>query len=235
MPDDLVPYVTNALGAVAALGTAAYGLVDASKAFRGGASNAGFRFIRDAVQPFIQGAPASTADSQAFGPQQILVTLRANWLNGVAKADQKAIAKSLIRLCVTPDSADSLAKATGLDPAALKNVATKIRDGNELSSQEINLLGRFDAIVSARLDAGYERADQQYRNTAKVLAAIVAIVLAVVAGGLIYGKPVADYLGSANFWVALLIGAISTPLAPIAKDLSTTLVAAVNAVRGTKR
>lgn len=55
MSDDLVPYITNALGAVAALGTAAYGLVDATKAFGGGASNAGFRFIRDEVQPFIQG------------------------------------------------------------------------------------------------------------------------------------------------------------------------------------
>ncbi len=72
MSDDLVPLVTNALRAVAALGTAAYGLFDASKAFGGGATNAGFRFIRDAAQPFIQGEPGSTADSQAFGPQQTL-------------------------------------------------------------------------------------------------------------------------------------------------------------------
>ncbi|MBI3568726.1 MAG: hypothetical protein HY084_11065 [Gemmatimonadetes bacterium] len=94
--------------------------------------------------------------------------------------------------------------------------------------------------MSARLDAGYERADQRYRNSCKTLGALIAIVLAVVAGGLIYlnrdaAKGVGDYLRSSTFLLALLVGAIATPLAPIAKDLSTALVAATTAVSSARR
>src|SRR5207249_4183215 len=82
--------------AASALGTAAYGLVDASKAFGGGISNAGFSHIREAVVPLI-GAPEPAA-AQMFGRKDVLATLLANWLNGVPKADQKAAAKSLIHM-----------------------------------------------------------------------------------------------------------------------------------------
>lgn len=44
-----------------------------------------------------------------------------------------------------------------------------------------------------------------------------------------------DYLFSHRFLLALLIGAISTPLAPVAKDLSSALTIAASAVGSTKR
>jgi hypothetical protein len=228
--------ILNIIAAAGALGTAAYGLVDAFKAFGGGISNAGFSFIRKALMPFVSG----TGISSAFGTADVFATLRANWLNGVSKADQKATAKSLIRLSLTPEGAGQLAAASGVDPQSLKACAQRIRDGGNLLPEDINVLGRFDAVVSAVLDEGYERADQQYRNTSKIAAAAVGIILAVVAGGIIFvsgstAKPLADYFASSDLRIAFLIGAISTPLAPIAKDLSSSLSAAVKAVNAVKR
>ena len=71
------------------------GLVDASKAFCGGPSNFGFGYIKTAIEPFLVKAPGAAT---AFGNVQVLQTLKANWLNGVAKAEQKAKAKALVHL-----------------------------------------------------------------------------------------------------------------------------------------
>jgi hypothetical protein len=43
--------IANAVAATGALGTAAFGLIDASKAIAGGMSNPGFGYIRKAVEP----------------------------------------------------------------------------------------------------------------------------------------------------------------------------------------
>lgn len=230
--------ILNFVAAAGALGTAAYGLVDASKAFGGGISNAGFGHIRQAIAPMVGYQGPSTP--LTFGRRDVLATLRANWLNGVAKADQKATAKSLIRLGVTPENARRLADETGVDVAKMIAIADKIRNGEKLLDTEISVLGRFDAIVSAALDEAYERADQVYRNTCKLVAALVATVLAVAGGAVIYvgNNSVSNgwaYPGTHQFWLAVLVGLISTPLAPVAKDLSSSLAAAVKAVGSVKR
>ena len=225
--------IDSIIAAIAGLGTAAYGLVDASKAVRGGASNPGFGHIRSTVQPFLP----EPSDS-AFGPAQILDTLRANWLNGVGKAEQKAAAKALIRLTLTQNNAPRLAKATGVSASDLQAVADKIASGDDLTSQDINLLGQFDTVLSAVLDTGYERADQLYRNSAKAFAAATAIALALIGGGLLSGVSrggITDYLFSRQGLLALLIGGLSVPLAPIAKDLSSALSSAITAVSALKR
>ncbi len=241
MPDGLLSgelgNIVNFLTAAGALGTAAFGLVDTSKAFRGGVSNAGFGHIQEAVTPFIGNAGQNGARS--FGEADILATLRANWINGVAKNEQKAVAKSLIRLGLTSGNARTLAQAAGVDPEQLQDCARRIRSSDALTPEDLNVLGRFDAIVSAVLDEGYERADQQYRNVSKLAAALTAIVLAAIAGGLIFHHNNPDhwlgYFGSAQLLIAILVGAVSTPLAPIAKDLSSALSAAVKAVGTTRR
>lgn len=231
--------IPNILAAIGGLGTAAFGLVDASKAFGGGISNAGFGAVRKAVQPLLADT-ARHAKTAVFGAPDIICTLQANWLNGVPKQDQKAIAKSLIRLNITPENAPRLAARTGVDSAELTDVARRINTGEPLTTQQIGVLGRFDAIVSAVLDEGYERGDQQYRDASKLAAALVAIILSGVAGGLAHfssvkGATIATYLGSSDLLFAILIGAISTPLAPIAKDLSSSLTAAVKAIGSTRR
>jgi hypothetical protein len=242
MPEDLLSgslaNILNFIAAAGGLGTASFGLVDATKAFRGGVSNAGFGFIQNALEPLI-GSEGESAP-KIFGKADVLETLKANWINGVAKADQKAAAKSLIRLGLTPDNAQRLADATGVDPKELRTCAENIRMGESLTSGNVNVLGRFDAIVSAVLDEAYERADQKYRNTAKFIAGVASLVLGIFAGYLIFtathiGQSAVDYIQARDFAVAILTGVLATPLAPVAKDLSSTLTAAVKAVGTVKR
>jgi hypothetical protein len=216
--------IPAAIAAIGALGTAAFGLVDALKALWGGPSRFGFGYIKASLQPF--SAALAVADSPGVkGKDTALETLRANWLNGVPLADQKAKAKALIHLGLTAANADTLGTASGVDKDELKQVASKIDQGQQLDPTEITLFGRFDAIVSARIDAGFERADQCYRNSAKALALGIAIVLALIGA----------WMAGVELWKGLLVGIVATPLAPVAKDLSSALATAVNAVSPVKR
>jgi hypothetical protein len=79
------------------------------------------------------------------------------------------------------------------------------------------------------MDAGFERADQLYRNASKLLAALISVILAVAAVFVYDGSHVHDDLG-----VAVLVGLVATPLAPIAKDLSSALGTAVNALKSVR-
>lgn len=214
----------NILATVGALGTAAFGLVDATKVYRGGISNVGFGFVQKAIEPYSAAFKlVSTTDPYA--------TVRANWLNGVAKSDQKAAVKSLIRLGITTATATSMAAgAPSIDAAALTAAAVKIDTGQALTEEDINMLGRFDAIIDAQMDAGFERADQQYRNAAKVLAGIFSIVLALVGVWLIEK----DGVTFSDFVLAFIVGLISTPLAPVTKDLTSAISTAVAALKATK-
>lgn len=229
---DLTGNLANIVVAAGGLGAAAMGVVDASKTFRGGPSNFGFGYVADALDPFL--APL-TNNPPGFSKAQVLRTLKANWLNGVSKADQKAKAKSLIHLALTTGNAQGLANASGVNAAKLQSLAQKTGDGADVSQDEINTLGQFDAVLSAALDAAYERGDQKYRNAAKCLSMIVATVMAAVGGGIVFNADLGQYLRSQEFILSLLVGVSATPLAPVAKDLASTLQAAVNAVSTLKR
>lgn len=215
--------ILNYIAVAGAIGTAAYGLVDSSKTAWGGISNLGFGHIRKAVLSIIGKA---TADDTVFGPTEIIETLRANWLNGVSKADQKAKAKALIRLMLTADTAEEMANATGVNATHLQIAAQRVRDDEDLMPQDLKVLGAFDVVVSATLDLGFERGDQVYRNAAKFAALCCAVGLAAFGSHVVFGaiRP-----------TDILLGIVATPLAPIAKDLSTSLSAAVKAVGTFKR
>jgi hypothetical protein len=234
MPDPTVALtgsykdIANLIIAAGGLGTAAMGLVDATKVFGGGPSNFGFGYVAESLEPFL--APLAN-NPQAGGRAQILRTLKANWLNGVPKADQKAKAKSLIHLGLTGGNAQWLAAAAGVDATKLQSLANKTASGDTVTQDEINVLGQFDAVLSAALDAAYERGDQKYRNAAKFLAMIVATIMGGVGGWIVFGKDISNQ----NIALSLLIGVIATPLAPIAKDLASSLQAAVGAVGTLKR
>jgi hypothetical protein len=216
--------IPGAIAAIGALGTAAFGLVDASKALWGGPSNLGFGFIKECLEPFAN-ALAVADTSGVHGRDTFLNTLKANWLNGVPMADQKTTAKALIHLGLTAANAPALATATSLDAALLTAVATKIQAGGPLDPADVTMFGRFDAIVSAKLDTGFERADQRYRNAAKALSFGVSVVL-----GLVAARIIGVAMGE-----GLLIGVVATPLAPIAKDLASSLSAATKAISAVRR
>jgi hypothetical protein len=206
------------------------GLVDAMKAFGGGPSRFGFKFIQVAVLGLV---PPANDGPTAFAWPDIEATLKANWINGVPATDQKARAKALIHLRLTKGNAPTVAARAGVNPTVLESVASKATTGETVMPAEIAVLGQADAVISAVLDEAYERADQHYRNCAKLLA---------VAGGwIIYGN---DPAGAADLWgyfktrtfgLALLVGLSAAPLAPVAKDLASSLQAAASAVGAAKK
>lgn len=209
------------LGAVGAIGTAATGLVDSTKVYNGGISNAGFSFIDQVLKPYF----AALKLVNAADP---LATFRANWLNGVPKDEQKAKVKALIHLGLTTATAPSLAAAApGVDAAKLQSLAVKLDAGEALGEDDVTALGRFDAILDAQLDQGFERADQVYRNAAKALAGAFAIALALLGVWAVEGSNV----DPKDFALAAVAGAISIPLAPVVKDLSSALGTAVSAMK----
>jgi hypothetical protein len=213
--------VGNQIIAIGALGTASFGLADASKVFWGGPSRAGFGYIVKALRPF---APAlRNAVGKCDGDHGWKVILRSHWINGRDANDQKAIATSMIQLGLTPESAEKIAPLVHLESAAFAAMIEGLTKGAEMTPEQVNMLGRFKASIEAVIDAAYERADQAYRNTMRMVSGAVSVALALAANDL---APT-----PAGSWkVALLVGLIAVPLAPIAKDIASALQAAGSAI-----
>jgi hypothetical protein len=220
-----LPKVVLAIGS---LGTAAYGVVDATKGFGGGISNRGFGDIKKVVSKFIPAGSADNGGASALSLPSVLATLRANWLNGMPLADQKSVAKALIKLNLTVASANGMAGATGVGANTLTSIAAKLGTGEALTQQETDVYGRFDLLLTALLDQGYQRGDQRYRNSAKLLAVPIAVTLALLGALTIYGK-------DAQFFIALVAGLLATPLAPVAKDLASAIQAGTKVAQSWKK
>lgn len=230
----LIDNLTQYIAAAAGLGTAAFALVDATKSIRGGVSNFGFDKISKVVAGFYDAKeetlrekarllenPAAAGDP--LGLAAVLGTLKSNWFNGVPLTDQRAIAKTLIKLRLTKETAALLAKSTGVDAAKLGAVASKLAAGETLSQEENDVYGRFDLMITILLDQGYQMADQEYRNGSRMAAIVVAVALALVGCLAVFGP----LPGKRQLLGAILLGMAATPIAPIAKDLTNALAAGV--------
>ncbi len=211
--------LADCITAVAGIGTAAVALVDSSKIVRGGISNCGFHHIMRVITVFF---PVNSAPSPALDLVGVRAALRANWLNGTPLTEQKKLARSLITLRLDGVNAAHLAEVTGVDPAILSTAADKYRIGKPLDKRESAVINRFDLIVAALLDEGYLQADQTYRNSAKVCAASISILLATLGGWLLSSGA---YWGTADMGIAIMAGILATPLAPVAKDISRAVTA----------
>jgi hypothetical protein len=230
--------IVNVITALGALGTASFGLVDATKAAGGGISRIGLGDIKKALLPLFGPKPDLTDRATPLTYASVLGNLRANWMNGTDLADQKAIAKSLIKLRLSADTAPVLAAATGVDPAELTTIATKINTAAALLPPEADAFGRFDLALTSLFDEAYQRADQRYRNSAKILAGVFSILIAWCAGYFfslhnkgVYGANPYDYMRNSFSWAAVLAGALATPIAPIAKDLTSAIAAGTDVVQ----
>jgi len=229
---ETLPAIVTAIGG---LGTAAFGIVDATKVFNGGANHIGFSGIKAAVSPLTP--PSTGSEAKGLTQAKILDTLEANWFNGTDLASQKAIAKALIKLNVSPTNAFALAQATGVDPTALTGIANSMARGTSLDASQADVLARLDLIVTALLDEAYQRSDQVYRNGTRALATGVALMLSLV-GGItlhLHGEATTASSWSIDIAESLLVGLLATPLAPIAKDVSTALATAVNTLQAVKK
>lgn len=210
--------LSGAVLAIGGLGTAAAGLVDTTKAAWGGVSRVGFGYIKKTMATLIPKATRA-GTPPALSLESVYGTLRANWMNGMGMADQKSAAKALIKLNLTTATAGQMAAATGVDVKILTSVAEKLIAGNNeaLTTQESNEFGRFDVLVSAMLDLAYQRGDQLYRNVCKLVAMGFAVLLGMAGMNSVFG---AGHCGK-----GFLVGLLAVPLAPIAKDVASTIQA----------
>jgi hypothetical protein len=227
--------LTQIITAIGGLGTAAFGLVDALKSAFSFINRIGLSHIKDVVTglaPDQTGIGLPAKPMNVLPRQNILETVEANWVNGTDVASQKAIAKSLIKLHLSEGNAAAVAAKTNVDPNLLSSVATKNAAGDPLLPAESDVYSRFDLIVTAMIDEAYQLSDQVYRNATRTLAMLVAVVLAVVAGWSLEG---AKFANVRDVVLAVLVGLLATPLAPIAKDLSSALATAVNTMQVVKK
>lgn len=233
--NQLTAHLTAIITAIGGLGTAAFGLLEALKPLCGWINRIGFGGIRNTVSNLTPDEAGGKAPANALPSAKVMDSLQANWINGTDLASQKAIAKSLIKLRLSAGNAPALAAATNVDAVPLTAVATSMVSGAALTQPQSDVNSRFDLIVTAMLDECYQRADQVYRNGTRALAALIAVLLAV-AGGWILAHPSAQsFWWTQNMALAILIGLLATPLAPIAKDLSTALATAVNTMQLVKK
>jgi hypothetical protein len=221
-----LPQVITAVGG---LGTAAFGVVDATKVFGGGVNRIGFQRITATVESLTPAAPGAQP-ANALPQQKVIETLKANWYNGTDLSSQKAIAKSLIKLYLNAGNAPQLAAATGVDAVMLIQVAQSIVTGTALTPAQSDVYGRFDLILTALLDETYQRSDEMYRNGTRAWATVASILLALIGGATLH------MAGSHTSWPvdmleSFVVGLLATPLAPVAKDLSTALATAVNTLQ----
>ena len=232
-----LPEIITAIGG---LGTAAFGLVDATKVFGGGVNHIGFKGIRAAVTPLTPSGAAPAQPANALSQQKIIATLQANWFNGTDLASQKAIAKSLIKLNLNAANAAAVAAATGVDASVLTAVATSIASATPLTPAQSDVYARFDLIVTALLDEAYQRSDETYTSGTRFCAMLIALVLGVVGAIALHSAGAQTNAPGQLTWgqdiaLGVLVGLLATPLAPIAKDLSSALATAVNTLQLVKK
>ena len=242
--------VSQVVVAVGGLGTAAFGLLEAIKPVFSSINRVGFGGISKTVAsitpPEGSTGPTQQAPLNSLPGPKVLESLLSNWINGTDLVSQKAIAKSLIKLHMSPGNATALAAATNVDAGVLSTVAASMVTGAALTQPQGDTYSRFDLIVTAMLDECYQKADQVYRNSTRGLAAVIAVILALVGGFMLQStgptlgvfatlKAMWFYLWSVNGGEAFVVGLLATPLAPIAKDISSALSTAVNAMQAVKK
>lgn len=242
-----------AVGAVGGLGLAAFGLVESvGKAFafsragrNGRLSTWGLPYVGFGVVKKMM-RPLTPALELAYGDQYFSIIAqqyRAGRASGQAPDTIRQGVKlalpflgveraaALIAAVWKMDAAFSRGLANALQAPALTSTRAAPRGGPPRAAAASArpsppdpaqvLAGRFAAALDARVSAAFDLADERYEAWAKTLAGVVALVLALV---LNYG------LGDKLPWaLAVVIGLVAVPLAPVAKDVSTKLNDALTA------
>lgn len=221
--------LANLALAAGAIGTASFGLVDALKTYPNYALIGVGRVERNLKFLF----PALEV---AYGPRY-LELLRDQYRVGRDKGELPKTLRQGTRIGLIPDTAEGLANGVGVvsakDLTDVARAVTKMSDG-KLTDKQKTVLGRFELALDARIRAELDLAAAEARNWRRSTAAIIAVALAVVGGGLLHGKPYGDYIGSNFFWLNALVGLAAIPLAPVAKDVATALQTYAKSMRPAK-
>ena len=247
-----------AISGVGALGVAAYGVVEAfGKAVAGGSGldgrpwglpYRGFGQVRRLAE---QLGPAMKL---AYGDDYLQI-LAQQYRDGRGKGQAPSTLKQGVRLALPFMSvADArtlidkvwglgashgpggVAPAEALARALVDEKAARLGGGGDdpqadaaANEAAATLAGRFSLALDTRIDAAFTIAEQRYQSWARIWAGATAVILAL-AFDLFY------FPQSQIPWpIALLVGLVAVPLAPVANDLVSSLSSAAKAWQSISR
>ena len=206
--------VTEMVLGAGALGTAAFGIVEAFKWSALG--EAGFKRLKSML-----GEALLRSLSASYGTDFELF-LRAQSRNPEGVGELRRSLRQGMRIGLRPELAPALAAQVGtVDAAELTLVAERLMHGDPLDDALRTVLGRYELAVDARIDAGLTLAIDGYQGAIRAAASLLAIILALLAAFTL-GRP---------WWHGALLGVAAVPLAPVAKDVVSALQAATRALR----
>lgn len=209
--------------ATGALGTAAFGIVDALKWTRVGVF--GFAGLTRSLGPGVMKALGN-----AYGPD-VEAHLKELYRAGRASGKLKAAIRQGVRVGLTEESACELAKQTGdfVDQGALREAGRKLKTGEDLTDAEQGVVGRFELSLDARVDAALALANSRYVGYVRLLSAAAALGIAVL--GWCALRWAGDQGEAIPIHFAVFVGLAAVPVAPVAKELVAGITQAKNALR----
>lgn len=210
-----MPSLPDLLLSTGALGTASFGIVEASK-WLSLVGEAGFASAHARL-----GSLTATL-SVAYG------TDYETMLRSQYRGDQRELARTLrqgVRVGLTAANAAAVCSFLGsIDGARLSAAVARAQSGAELSVEERSLIGRYELAADARIDAALAVANADYAGTTRILASAVSLIIAVATQRALGDEAV-------SLTTAILVGIAAVPLAPIAKDLASALQSATKALK----
>lgn len=242
------------IAAIGSLGLAAFGVVEAlgkalaisgtsgrGKPYHFGLPYSGFGAVRKAMKPLTPALKLAYGDdyfdiiaqqyrsgrSTGRAPDTIRqgVRLGLPFLGKTRAADLIAAVWDMDRR-----HADALAEALQADGATSGKTPPAPPPGGIDPTQA--LAGRFATALDARIGAAFAVGDERYESLAKLWAAVASVFLALLFNwGLVAHGPGHEFDGRFPWVIAIGVGIVAVPLAPVAKDLSTSLQNALTAFK----
>ena len=197
--------------ATGALGTAAFGIVEAMKWTRM------IGLIGYSRLVYLLGPIWGTLE-RAYGAAYEEV------LSGQYRGDHRELFRMIrqgVRIGLTTENAPQVAAYLGVvNGEELSKAAARLGDAETISKEHQQVLGRYELAVDARIESALAMAQTQYAGKMRTIASFIALGI---------GGGVGLYVG--QLFMGLLIGLAAVPLAPIAKDLVSALQAATIALK----
>lgn len=225
--------VSSWIMAAAALGSAAFGFVEALKA-KGWIGLAGMRELRNALNRPAQGVLMRMLKS-VYGDEEFETLLETTYRRG--PSDTSEFLRNGLRLAMSNpmdgEQQQLAARALGQDPAALKRAyelvaQVQLDDGPELDLlAQRKIIGQAELVIDARVEAAVCHADAVLAGRKRWVAGVFALAASL--SVTLLGEEAVSDKALAR---ALLIGLAAVPVAPVARDLVSLLQSARDALRG---
>jgi len=235
--------LATAIVAVGALGTAAFGVVEAfGKALvirRWGLPFVGFGCVEVLLRAYGPALRFTYGDSY----EQIVAQ---QYRDGRASGRAPETLRNGVRLALPMMDFDAavaiVEQAWGLGRQAAMDLVralqaehTGARITPAQAADAAVMAGRFGVALDSRIGAAFTLAEERYQATARWLAGATALILSILFNLGMRGVTCEGWrcevgtTGGYSWITALLIGATAVPLAPVAKDLSSALTEALRA------